>query len=51
MVELAETTNDEVVAGQRSADAASAQRIASTASALNTLAQSIVILAREDNDA
>jgi hypothetical protein len=51
MVELAETANDEAVSGQREADAASAQRIANAASDLSTLARTIVILARESDDA
>ncbi len=51
MIELAESANDEVVSSQRSADSASAQRIARTAGDLRTLAQAIVILAREDGDA
>ncbi|MCC6787765.1 MAG: hypothetical protein IT547_07985 [Hyphomonadaceae bacterium] len=51
MVELAESANDEVVSGQRSADAASAQRIADVAGDLHTLAQAIVILTCEDGNA
>lgn len=51
MVELAESANDDVVSNQRSANSASAQRVANTAGDLQTLAQAIVILAREDGDA
>jgi hypothetical protein len=51
MVELAEAAHDEAVSGQRAAEFASAQRVAETASALYTLAQTAVLLSREDGDA
>lgn len=51
MVALAEKANDDAVSGQRVASPVSAQRIADIAGALHTLAQAVVVLAREDDDA
>lgn len=50
MVELGESANDLVVAGQREASAAFAEKIASCAGKLETLSNAVSILAESDGD-